>query len=137
MGKKISKRHIELGTPIKTLLGIIIPCMIGILVSFILSIFFSYVLSKSPEISKFISIYFIISVLSGAFFCGFSASKLLNFKGLISGLICSFPFLSLVLFVMLLASDGKLSVFSIVFLVFVIVVSVIGGIVSSNMKRRK
>ncbi len=137
MVKKRTKRHLELSAPIKSVLGMSVSCLIGILISILLSIFFSYILSKSPEISKFISLYFIISVLSGAFACGFTASKLLNFKGLISGLICSLPFSIVILSIMLLASSGNLSVYSIIILVFIVVLCVIGGIVSSNIKRRK
>lgn len=137
MGKKIAKKHIELSAPIKTLLGILISCSIGVVVSLVLSVLFSYILSKSPEITKFISVYFIISVLSGAFVCGFSGSKLLSFKGIVSGFICSFPFSILIASVMLFASNGQLSVFSIILFIFIVVLCVIGGIVSANMKRRK
>ena len=137
MLKKRNKRHTELSTPIKTVLGILISCSIGVFISIILSIFFSYILSKSPEISKFISIYFILSVLSGSFTCGFTASKLLNFKGLFSGLICSFPFSTVILSIMLFASNGTLSATSFIIICFIVLLCVIGGIVSSNMKRRK
>ena len=137
MNKKRTKRHMELSTPIKTVLGILFPCLIGVFISILLSIFFSYILSKSPEISKFISLYLIISVLSGSFICGFTASKLLNYKGLFSGLICSLPFSFVILSIMLLASDGNLSASSLIIICLIILLCVVGGIVSSNMKRRK
>ena len=137
MNKKRAKRHMELSAPIKTVLGILFPCLIGVFISILLSIFFSYILSKSPEISKSISLYFIISVLSGAFTCGFTASKLLNCKGLFSGLICSLPFSFVILSIMLLASDGNLSASSLIIICLIILLCVFGGIVSSNMKRRK
>jgi hypothetical protein len=38
---------------------------------------------------------------------------------------------------MMLASNGTLSVSSIIMLVFIVILCVIGGIASSNMKRRK
>lgn len=137
MGKNRTKRHIELSNPIKIILGITISCSIGVFISFLISVIFSYILSNSPEISRFISIYFIISVLLGAFACGFVGSKLLNFKGLFSGLICSFPFTLIIFSIMLFASNGVLSALSAILFVFIIVICVLGGIVSSNMKRRK
>lgn len=137
MGKKIIKKRIELNTPIKTILNIIISSLIGAIVSLLLSIIFSYILSKSPEVSGFITIYLIISVLSGAFICGFIGNKLLYFRGIVSGLICSFPFLLIILCIMLIASDGMLSGLSVLLYLFIIFFSLFGGIISSNMKRRK
>lgn len=137
MGKNRTKKHVEFSAPIKNIIGIFISSLIGVLISFLLSVFFSYILSKSPEISNFISIYFIISVLSGAFTCGFASSKLLNFKGIFSGLICSLPFTAVTLSIMLFASSGQLSILTVVLLIFIVLLSVVGGIVSSNMKRRK
>lgn len=137
MDKKRTKKHMEFSAPIKNIIGILNSSLIGVLTSFLLSVFFSYILSKSPEISKFISLYFIISVLSGAFVCGFISSKLLNFKGIFSGLICSLPFAAVILSIMLFASSGQLSIITVVLLVFIVLLSVVGGIVSSNMKRRK
>lgn len=137
MGKKIIKKRIELNTPIKTILNIVISSLIGAVVSLLLSIIFSYILSKSPEVSGFITIYLIISVLSGAFICGFFGNKLLHFRGIVSGLICSFPFLLIILCIMLIASDGMLSGLSVLLYLFIIFFILLGGIVSSNMKRRK
>lgn len=136
MGNKI-KKHIEFSLPVKTIIGISLSCIIGIVFSLLLSVFFSYILSKSPEISKFISAYFIISVLSGAFACGFAGSKLLDFKGIVSGIICSFPFSAIIFTIMFLVSDGKLSVYSMMLFLFIVVLCAAGGIVSANMKRRK
>ncbi len=137
MSKNNTKRRIELSEPIKSIVGIIISSLIGIAVSLILSIFFSYILSKSPEISSFISVYFIISVLFGAFVCGFLGSKLLQFKGLVSGMICSLLYLFITVFIMLFASNGKLSPFVAILLLFIVLFGIIGGITSANMKRRK
>ena len=137
MGKKTIKKRIELNTSIKTILNIIISSLIGAVVALLLSIIFSYILSKSPEVSGFISIYLIISVLSGAFICGFIGNKLLLFRGIVSGLICSFPYLLIILCIMLIASDGMLSGLSVLLYLFIIFFSLSGGIVSSNMKRRK
>ncbi len=137
MGKTIIKKRIELNATIKTILGIIISSIIGVTVSLLLSVIFSYILSKSPEVSKFIGLYFVISVLSGAFVCGFTGNKLLNFRGIVSGLICSLPFSIFILLIMLVTSNGILSGISVLLFVFIIVFSLFGGIVSSNMKRRK
>ncbi len=137
MGKKNIKKRFVLNAPIKTVLGIIIPCFIGISVSLILSILFSYILSNSSEISEFISLYFIISVLSGAFICGFTGSKLLNLKGLFSGLICSIPFSLCTFLIMFIKSDNQLSISALILFLIILIISTVGGIVSSNMKRRK
>ncbi len=137
MSKNNKKRRIELSGPIKTIVGISISCLIGIITSLLLSIFFSYILSKSPEISSFVSVYFVISVLLGVFISGFLGSKLLQFKGLISGLICSIPYSLTTIFIMLFASNGQLSPFVAILLIFIMIFGIIGGITSANMKRRK
>jgi putative membrane protein (TIGR04086 family) len=137
MGKKIIKKRFEANNSINIVLRILLSSLIGVSVSLLLSIIFSYILSKSPEINDFITIYFIISVLSGAFVCGFTGYMLLRFRGIVSGLICSFPYLLIILSIMLIASDGILSVISLLLYLFIVFFSLIGGIVSSNMKRRK
>ncbi len=137
MIKNKLKRHVELSFSTKTFIGIVSSCLIGTIFTILLSIFFSYILSKSPEISSFISAYFIISVLSGSFVCGFIGSKLMQFKGLLSGLICSVPFLSIMFFIMIFACDGKIMPHVIILFLFIILFSIIGGITSANIKRRK
>lgn len=137
MRKKLAKRYVESSMPVRVIMGIVLSCAIGFLVSFLLSVLFSYILSKSPEITNFISIYFIISVLSGSFVCGFIGSKVLYFKGIVSGLICSIFYSILVLSVMLFTSDGILSITIILLLIFIVLSSVVGGVTSANLKRRK
>ncbi len=137
MGKKVIKKRFEANNSINTVVKILLSSLIGVIVSLLLSIIFSFMLSKSPEINDFITIYFIFSVLSGAFVCGFTGYKLLHFRGIVSGLICSFPYLLIILSIMLIASDGMLSGLSILLYLFIVFFSLVGGIVSSNMKRRK
>ena len=137
MGKKFIKKRYEANNSIKTVLSILLSSLIGVLVSLLLSIIFSFILSKSPEINDFITIYFIISVLAGAFICGFAGYKILHFRGIVSGLICAFPYMLIILSIMLIASGGMLSGLSILLYLFIVFLSLVGGIVSSNMKRRK
>ncbi len=137
MKKNLVKNYNDLSTPIQIIIGITVSCLIGTISSIILSILFSYVISRSPVISNFISLYFIISVVFGAFVCGFLSSKLLKFKGIISGLISAFSFILLILLIMLIASNGSLSPYVILLVLFVVLFSIVGGIVSANMKRRK
>ena len=137
MRKKLAKRYVESSMPVRVIMGIVLSCAIGFFVSFLLSVLFSYILSKSPEITNFIGIYFIISVLSGSFVSGFIGSKVLYFKGIVSGLICSVFYSILVLSVMLFTSDGNLSITFILLFIFIVFSSVIGGVTSANLKRRK
>lgn len=137
MLKKINKKYSELSMSVKTFIGIIISALFGFAVSVLLSLLFSYILSNSPEVSSFINIYFIISILFGAFICGFTGNKLLSFNGLLSGLMCSVLYLTIIISLMLIFSDGNIMAYSLVFFIFCVFVSIIGGIVSANMKRRK
>ncbi|MBQ8765626.1 MAG: TIGR04086 family membrane protein [Clostridia bacterium] len=137
MLKKINKKYSELSISTKTFIGILISALLGFTVSVLLSLLFSYILSNSPEVSSFINIYFIISILFGSFTCGFTGNKLLSFNGLLSGLTCSILYLVIIISFMLIFSDGNITLYSLVLFIFSIFVSVIGGIVSANMKRRK
>ncbi len=137
MRKKIVKKQNEIKFPIQSILGFIIPCFIGLITTIVFSLIFSAILSKSSEISNIYILYFVISIVLGGLFCGFISSKILNFKGLFSGLISSVP-LSLFIYVtMLFFSNGKLSSYSFIVLPLILLSSTVGGIISANTKRRK
>ncbi len=137
MRKKISKKQKEISLPIKSILGLSVSCLIGAIITIIFSFLFSYILSKSPEISKISSLYFIVSILIGGLVCGFISTKLLSFKGLISGLLSSVPLTIIIFTIMLLFSNGRLNNFSVIVLFTILISTTIGGIISANTKRRK
>ena len=137
MRKKSFKKFNELPMSVKNIIYIFISCFIGVLIALILSYIFSFILSHSQNLSKFTGIYFITSVIIGGFFCGFIGTKLLNFKGLISGLITSFPYSSIIFLLMMLLSRKMLNWYSIIFILGIIIITTIGGIISANTKRRK
>ncbi len=137
MHKKITKKQKEISLTMKTALGLIIPSVVGTIVAIIVSFIFAYVLSKSPVISKFSIIYFISSIVIGGLICGYISTKMLSFKGLISGLLGGIPLSIFVFIIMLFFSNGQLNEWSIIILVLVLFSSTIGGIISANMKRRK
>ncbi len=137
MRKKIFKKQNEISFPVKVILGFIIPCLIGTLTTVIISFIFSFILSKSSEITTLSVFYFIISVAIGSLLCGFISTKMLTFKGLISGLVSGIPLSLFIFVIMLYFSNGKLSELSIIILAVILLSSTIGGIISANTKRRK
>ncbi len=137
MRKKIVKKQNEIKLPIQNILGFIIPCLVGVVATVLSSFIFSAILSKSSEISNIYIFYFIISIILGGLFCGFISSKILNFKGLFSGLISGTPLSLIVFIIMLFFSNGRLNGYSIFVLVIILLSSTIGGIISANTKRRK
>ena len=137
MLKKINKKYSELNVYVKNIIGIFISSLSGFCLSIVLSLIFSYILSKSYVIPDYIILFFIISVLIGAFLNGYIGNKLLKYNGLFSGLICSVLYTGLIILLMIFLSDLNLSVNSIILFIFVILFSVTGGIVSANIKRRK
>lgn len=137
MRKKISKKQKEISLPIKSIIGLSVSCLVGAVITIFFSFLFSYILSKSPEITKLSSVYFIVSILIGGLVCGFISTKLLSFKGLISGLLSSVPLIIIIFTIMLFFSNGRLNNFSVIVLFVVLISTTIGGIVSANTKRRK
>ena len=137
MSKKISKRKNEISLPVKNVLSFFLSTLFGTVSSLLVSILFSYILSKSAEISDYSFIYLIFSFIVGGFVCGFSGSSMLPFKGLVSGLMCCVPYTILMYILMFIFSDGKLSLYSFLLVLVIIVSSVIGGITNANIKRRK
>lgn len=137
MQKKLSKRKNEISLPIKNLLSLLISTLLGTISSLLVSLIFSYILSNSAEISDYMFIYLIFSFIIGGFICGFFGSSMLQFKGLVSGLICCVPYTIVMYILMFIFSNGKLNISSLLSVFVIIISSVIGGITNANIKRRK
>ena len=137
MRKKYIKRKLESPSIISKIINIIISCFVGILISLLMSFAFSFILSHSESLSKFTGVYFIIAVYVGGFSCGFLGTKILSFKGFISGLLCGIPYIIFTIILMLLISKQPLNFYSILFIIGALVSNTLGGIISANTKRRK
>ena len=127
----------ELPLYIKNVINLLISSLIGILFAIIMTFIFSFILSHSESLSKITNLYFIISVYSGGLICGFIATKLLSYKGFVSGLLSGIPFSLIIVILMIVISKQILNVFSYIFILGIIIVCTIGGIIGANTKRRK
>lgn len=136
MQKKLNRRKSEMPVATKNIVGVIIAGVIGALITILLTLILSLILSKAEFLSQSIKAILILTVLSGAVLSGFIASKRCSFKGLISGLIATFPFLFVINAIMLIFSQGKLKSSVILLYVGAFICSSIGGIISANTKRR-
>ena len=137
MRKKLNKRKQDLPLTTKNLIGIFLSSIIGVIIAFITTVIISLILKNSAFLPKSISALFVISIVIGAFITGFIASKKCSFKGLISGLISSIPYLFIITIIMLFFSHGKLTTSMLFLYIGGIISSALGGIISANTKRRK
>lgn len=137
MQKKLSNRKNEISLPVKTILSFFLSTLFGTVSSLLVSFLFSFILSNSAEISDYTFVYLIFSFIIGGFVCGFSGSSMLQFKGLISGLMCCVPYTIVMYILMFIFSNGKLNASSLLSVLVIVVSSSIGGITNANIKRRK
>ncbi len=137
MLKKNKKRNNDMSIPSKNIMGIFTSNVISTAVVIVLTLIVSISLTKSASLTKSTGVVFVIIVLLGSLITGFIASKKCSYKGLISGLISSFPYIFLITFLMLVFSNGKLNIYTSVLFLLIIIFSTIGGIVSANTRRRK
>ncbi len=134
--KKISKRKVSLSIPISNLLGLLFSSGIGIITIVLLSLFVSYIFSKSANFPSYTGVYFCGCVGLGSIIGGFISAKKCNFKGFISGFICSFITLLFITVLMLFFTDGKLNEKTLILFLIIIICSTVGGIISANTKKR-
>ncbi len=137
MLSKHKKRKSEMASQSNNLVGILLSNGIGLLFVIIFTLIASLVLTNSANLSNMSSILFVAIILFGAFITGFVASKKCNFKGIISGIISSIPYIFIITFLMLIFSNGRLNIYTSICYLFIFIFSTIGGIVSANTKRRK
>ena len=137
MLKKTTKRKNEIPITTKNIVGIGVSSLVGLIIVVILTLFASAIISKSAVMTSSIGAYFIGCVMIGGIVVGFSASKMCEFKGIVSGVISSIPYSFGVTILMLIFSHGQLSSKTILLFIGIIICSTIGGIVSANTKRRK
>lgn len=137
MQKKLSNRKNEISLPVKTILSFFLSTLFGTVSSLLVSFLFSFILSNSAEISDYTFVYLIFSFIIGGFVCGFSGSSMLQFKGLISGLMCCVPYTIVMYILMFIFSNGKLNASSLLSVLVIVISSSIGGITNANIKRRK
>lgn len=137
MQKKLLKRKSEISLPVRNIIGICLSTLSGTISSLLVTVIFSYVLLNSAEISDYYFIYLMFSFIIGGFICGFSGSSTLQFKGIVSGLMCCVPYTIVMYILMFIFSNGKLNGISLLSVLVILISSVIGGITSANIKRRK
>ena len=137
MQKNSIKSKKELPLYINNAINLFISSLIGILFTIALTFIFSFVLTHSETLSKITNLYFIVSVYSGGLICGFISTKLLSFKGFISGLLSSIPFSLIIVLLIIVISKQSLNLFTYIFIVGIVIICTIGGIISANTKRRK
>ena len=137
MQKKLSRRKKELTNTTKNIVGIIISSAFGFIMTLIATFMMSFLISKSQKMPGYIGALFLISVSFGCILSGVIASRKCNFKGIISGLTCSFPNALLITVTMLFFTNGNVNEKTIFLYLLIILCSGIGGIIGANMKRRK
>ena len=134
--KKIAKRKISFSIPISNLLGLLFSSGIGIITMVLSSLLVSYIFSKSANFPSYTGVYFCGCVGCGSLISGFLSAKKCNFKGFISGFICSFITLLFTTIIMLFFTHGKLNENTLILFLIIIICSTIGGIISANTKKR-
>lgn len=137
MPKKSFKRKNELSGPVKNFINLLFSSSLGLLSTIIITFIVSLIITSSSEYPKYTSVFFIISVIISCIISGFIASKKCNFKGIISGLLCSIPYSLFITVIMLFFTNCKLKESTIILYLIIIICSTIGGIVGANTKRRK
>ncbi|MBR2953634.1 MAG: TIGR04086 family membrane protein [Clostridia bacterium] len=137
MQKKLSNRKNEISLPVKNILSFFLSTLFGTISSLLVSFIFSFILSNSAEISDYTFVYLIFSFIIGGFVCGFSGSSMLQFKGLVSGLMCCVPYTIVMYILMFIFSNGKLNASSLLSVLVIVISSSIGGMTNANIKRRK
>lgn len=119
------------------ILSIVIPSVIGFLITVFCTFLLSYLLNRSSTLTSSVKIYFVISLIIGAFASGILAGRKTELKGIVAGLINAVLFLFYSVIIMLFFSDGKLDITVTFVYVAAILVSAASGIIGANMKRRK
>ncbi len=134
--KQTKKRKTNFSVPVTNIIGLLISSIIGVISVSILSFVISFILTKSSNFPLYTEVYFCGCVGIGALISGFISAKKCNFKGLISGFICSFITIFFITIIMLFFTNGKLSENTLIMFLVIIICSTIGGIVSANTKKR-
>ena len=137
MRKKNFKRKNEMSLPLKNIIDLMISSVIGVIFTVFLTFVISFIISKSENLPNYTAVLFLLCVAIGNTLGGFIASKKCNFKGIISGILCSIPNSIIITIIMLFFTDGKISEKTIILFFIVLIFSTIGGIVGANTKRRK
>ncbi len=137
MKKRFLRRKNEMSNPIKNIVSLTVSSMLGNILTIILTFLISYIISKSENIPSYLGILFLFCIAAGNILSGIIASKRCNFKGIISGLICSFPNALIITIIMLFFSNSKISEKTLFLYLFIIFCSSVGGIIGANTKRRK
>ncbi len=136
LNKKISRRKINYSLPVANILGLLISSTIGIVVIILLTLVISYIFSKSAYFPSYTGVYFCGCVGIGSLISGFLSAKKCNFKGFISGFICSFIIILFTTVIMLFFTNGMLNEMTLILFLIIIICSTIGGIISANTKKR-
>lgn len=137
MKKRFLKRKNEMSMPMKNFVSLSISSVIGNILTIFLTFIISYIISKSENIPSYLGILFLFCIACGNILSGFIASKRCNFKGIISGLICSIPNALIITLIILFFSNSKINEKTLLLYLFIIFCSSVGGIIGANTKRRK
>ena len=135
--RKIIKKKNDISSFNKNLIGLSLSAVVGTIISVILTLLFSYIFANSETLSDSISVIFVACILFGGLICGIVSARLTEFKGIISGIISSVVYFLLITIIMLFFADGRLSATTFLLCLGIFVVSIIGGILGANIKRRK
>ena len=137
MRKKLNKKKQDLPLTTKNIIGVLSSSAIGILITLIVTIIISLILRNTAVFTESIIPLFVVSIAIGTVVTGFIASKRCSFKGLISGIISSIPYLFIITIIMLFFSRGQLATSMLFLYIGGLICSALGGIISANTKRRK
>ena len=137
MRKKLTKRKNDMPVRTKNLYGVLVSAVVGFASTILLTLLVSLFLIKSSVLSNTVSIYFVCCVIFGAFITGFMASKMCEFKGVVSGIFASLLYALFVTVLMLFFSHGQLETTTGFLYLGILISSAIAGILSANTKRRK
>lgn len=134
--KKTKKRKISFPVPLTNIIGLFLSSFTGIIVISILTFVISTIISKSSNYPSYTEIYFCLCIGLGSLISGYFAAKKCNFKGLISGFICSFLTILFITIIMLFFTNGQLNEKTIILYLIIVICSTLGGIISANTKKR-
>ncbi len=136
MLKNKLKRMSEMPNCLKVILGLFISSFVGLVLMLLLTLTVSYILKDTELLPDSLILHFLFCEYAGCFLCGFISNKILPFKGIISGLVCGTVLTVIISIIVYFVSSRHLTMLSLVIFTGILV-SVAGGIVSANIKRRK
>lgn len=137
MFKKVNMYMQKTSIPMKNLIGILVSSLIGFVLTLFITLVLSVALKNVPNLPESLTFYFVFPVVFSSLIAGFISSKLCDFKGIFSGCLSSIFFSFLVTIMIVLFTDGYLNSQISILYIGIVLSSMLGGIISANMKKRK